>query len=169
MRDCCILDGNAWFRYRTAAIIIEDGKLLLAGSPGVDYLYTVGGAVHIGESAEEGVKRETLEETGVPYEIDRPALIVENFFYGKGGNLDGLKCHCIEFYFLMKSRGSTDVSCTSTNWDNEPETLHWAALSDLADTNVKPEFLKTALPEVLKTGRLIHLKNSYEHPDVFTE
>ena len=32
-----------------------------------DYYYSIGGGVHMGESAEEPVKREVLEETGVVY------------------------------------------------------------------------------------------------------
>lgn len=34
----------------------------------------------MGETAEDAVKREVLEETGVAYEADRLAFIHENFF-----------------------------------------------------------------------------------------
>ena len=33
----------------------------------------------MGETSGQAVKREVLEETGVPYEIDRLAVIHENF------------------------------------------------------------------------------------------
>lgn len=65
--DCCFIKENNWFRYRAAAIIVENDCVLFAGNELEDYYYSIGGGVHIGESAEEPVKREVLEETGVFY------------------------------------------------------------------------------------------------------
>ena len=56
--DCCFVSGKNWFRYRTGAIIIEDNKALFATDDTIDYYYTVGGGVHLGESSEECIKRE---------------------------------------------------------------------------------------------------------------
>ena len=53
--NCGFRDGNRWFRYRAAAIIVEDGYVLFAGNENEDYFYSVGGAVHMGETAEEAV------------------------------------------------------------------------------------------------------------------
>lgn len=77
--DCCFTKDYEWFRYRTAAIIVEKGSVLFVRSSGCDYLYTVGGGVHVNETSEECIKREVLEETGVPYEIDHLAVVCENF------------------------------------------------------------------------------------------
>ena len=99
--DCGFVRDNRWFRYRAGAIIIEDGYVLFVGNERDNYLYSVGGAVHIGESAEDAVKREVFEETGAHYEIERMAFIHENFFKGSE-SLDGLDCHEISIYFLMK-------------------------------------------------------------------
>ena len=78
--DCCFTSYNNWFRYRAAAIIVEDSCVLLVGNEKEDYLYSVGGGVHMNEKAEDAVLREVLEETGVRYEIDRLAVIHENFW-----------------------------------------------------------------------------------------
>ena len=43
MPDCGFVNGKGWFRYRAAAIIIEDGCVLFAGNDRDDYLYSVGG------------------------------------------------------------------------------------------------------------------------------
>lgn len=59
------LEMKKTFRYRAAAIIVEDNCVLFAGNEVDDYFYSVGGAVHMGETAEEAVKREVLEGTGV--------------------------------------------------------------------------------------------------------
>ena len=80
MYDCGFTKENNWFRYRAAAIIIESDCVLFVGNKNEDYLYSVGGGVHMGETAEDAVRREVFEETGVHYEIDRLVIIHENFF-----------------------------------------------------------------------------------------
>ena len=57
MYDCGFTKENNWFRYRAAAIIIEDGCVLFAGNEREDYLYSIGGGVHMGETAEEFFKK----------------------------------------------------------------------------------------------------------------
>ena len=69
--DCSFKQDNKKFRYRAAAIIFHDNKILFAKNDKDDYYYSVGGAVKFGETAEEAVVREVLEETGVQYEIDK--------------------------------------------------------------------------------------------------
>ena len=97
MFDCGFTRGKNWFRYRAAAIIIENNCVLFAGNEREDYLYSIGGAVHMGETAEDAVIREVFEETGVHYEIDRLAVIHENFFDSNTGALKDLSCHEISF------------------------------------------------------------------------
>ena len=98
MYDCGFTKENNWFRYRAAAIIIEDDCVLFAGNEHEDYYYSIGGGVHMGERAEDAVIREVFEETGVHYEIDRLAVIHENFFHENSGILKGLNCHEISFF-----------------------------------------------------------------------
>lgn len=47
-----------------------------------NYLYSVGGRIKFGETAQEAVVREVPEETGVKMEIDRLGFVHENYFYG---------------------------------------------------------------------------------------
>lgn len=93
--NCGFTKDNKWFRYRAAAIIIEESCVLFAGNEIDDYYYSIGGGVHMGESSEQAVKREVLEETGVSYEIDRLAVIHENFF-NKTGKFKREDCHEIQ-------------------------------------------------------------------------
>ena len=53
--NCGIKKDNKWFRYRAAAIIVEDGCVLFAGNEREDYYYSIGGAVHMGETAKEAL------------------------------------------------------------------------------------------------------------------
>lgn len=47
--DCCISTNQYYFRYRAAAIIIEDGAVLMAKNDVDDHYYSVGGLslIHI--------------------------------------------------------------------------------------------------------------------------
>ena len=41
--DCGFTKDNKWFRYRAAAIIVEEGCVLFAGNELDDYFYSIGG------------------------------------------------------------------------------------------------------------------------------
>lgn len=130
---------NKWFRLRAGAIIIEDGCVLMAGNEGVNFLYAVGGGIHHGETAEQAVIREVFEETGVEYEIERLAFIHENFFVMEEGTFKGREGHEIAFYFLMKPRGSQEVSCKSVTPDGK-EFVKWVPISKLSEYRAYPLF-----------------------------
>ena len=142
--NCGFTDGGRWFRYRAAAIIVEEGCALFAGNETDDYFYSIGGAVHMGETAEDAVRREVLEETGVEYEVDRLAVIHENFFSENHGSLNGLDCHELAFYFLMKPRGTRELNSNSYTVGVR-ETMHWLPISELDKFKAYPTFLKEYL------------------------
>lgn len=144
MFDCGFTKENNWFRYRAGAIIVEDGCVLFAGNKNEDYLYSIGGGVHMGETAEEAVAREVFEETGVEYEIDRLAVIHENFFNENSGTLKGLNCHEISFYFLMKPRGTRALNSNSYTHGAREE-MHWIPIEELDKHKAFPSFLKDYL------------------------
>lgn len=139
--DCGFTKENYWFRYRAAAIIVEEGCILLAGNDVDDYLYSVGGAVHAFEQAEDAVVREVFEETGVHYEVDRLAFIHENFFEASGTLPKGTHCHELALYFLMKPRGSRKLNSNSTTAGGIPEHMHWIPLEELENFRHFPTFL----------------------------
>ncbi len=141
MQDCCFTSDNNWFRYRAAAIIVEDGCVLFIGNKNEDYLYSVGGGVHMGETAEDAVKREVFEETGVRYEIDRLAVIHENFFNENTGSLKGLECHEIALYYLMKPRGEKVTESNSYTVGHTKEELHWIPIEELGKYKAYPDFM----------------------------
>lgn len=150
--DCGFTKENNWFRYRAAAIIIEKNSVLFVGNERESYYYSVGGGVHMGESAEEAVKREVFEETGVNYEVDRLVFIHENFFIGSG-SLENKKCHEIAFYFLMKSRG-TQKLCSNSYTQGVKENMYWLPIDELEKYRAYPTFFRDKLKD---------LKNEVEH------
>lgn len=143
-RDCCFTCKEKWFRYRAGAIIIEDGCVLFAGNAKEDYLYSIGGGVHMGETAQAAVEREVFEETGIKYEVDHLAVIHENFFNENGGSLKGYDCHEISFYFMMKPRGTKELKSNSFT-QGVREEMHWVPVCDLDKYKAFPSFLKDYL------------------------
>lgn len=143
-KNCAFTSGRDWFRYRAAAIIVEDGCVLAAGNELEDYYYSVGGAVHMGETAEEAVLREVFEETGVRYEIDRPVVFHENFFNENTGTLKGFECHEVCLYFLMKPRGTQELHSNSRTLGVR-EHMYWLPIENLDGYKVFPSFLKDYL------------------------
>lgn len=144
MYDCGFTKENNWFRYRAAAIIIEEGCALFAGNRRDDY-YSIGGGVHMGETAEEAVLREVYEETGVRYEIDRLAVIHENFFNNNKGTLNGMECHELSLYYLMKPRGTRKLNSNSITAYGDKELMHWIPIEELDRVKAFPVFLKDYL------------------------
>ena len=147
MRDCYINDAEGWFRLRAAAIIIQNGQVLMVRNDSVPYYYSVGGGVAQNESTEETVLREVLEETGFHYEIDRLAFVLENFF---SMPVDGKpkKCHELAFYYLMKPRESMEIRCESLGMNGEKEEMVWLALDQLEDKYLYPTFFKNYLKTI---------------------
>ena len=144
MYDCGFTKENNWFRYRAAAIIMEEGCVLFAGNENEDYFYSIGGGVHMGERAEDAVLREVFEETGVHYEIDHLAVIHENFFSQDGGTLEGMDCHEICLYYMMKPRGTKELNSNSYT-HGVKEQMHWVPIEALDKYKAFPSFLKDYL------------------------
>lgn len=141
-KDMCVACDDGILNIRAGAIIMKDGKLLMVGNSR-NYLYSVGGRIKFGETAEEAVVREVFEETGIKMEIDRLGFVQENYFYGDApSNLNKL-IYEISFFFYMKVPDTfAPVSESFTEGSGE-ERLVWVSLDD--DIHMYPEFFKTEL------------------------
>lgn len=153
-KDCSFQSKNKRFRYRAATIIVENDCVLFAGNEINDYYYSIGGGVHIGETAEEAVQREVFEETGIHYEIEHLAIIHENFFVESIGKYQGLDSHEIAFYFLMKSRGTQKLMSNSFT-QGVKENMHWIPIEDLDKVVAYPVFMKSYLQS--KHKEILHI------------
>lgn len=98
----------------------------------------------MGETAEEAVKREVFEETGVEYEVDHLAVIHENFFIGSS-SLQGVDCHELALYYMMKAKGDQTLNSRSYTLGGLKETMHWLPIAELVQYNAFPSFMKEYL------------------------
>ena len=138
--------ANGKFSYRVGAIIIDSNKVLLVKNFKEPFYYTVGGRIKFGETTEEAVLRESLEETGIPLEIDRLLFIQENFFIMESNKG---KFHELVLYYLMKANEKIkeiNKKVFSEEYDNA--ILDWYKIENLDKIIVYPDFLKTELFEL---------------------
>ena len=131
---------------RVGAVIIKDGKFLMAGNRRDDYLYSVGGRLKFGETAEEAVCREVREETGADLEIDRLGFIHENYFIGEApAEIRGKTVYELCFYFYMKVPDNFSPVCSSGTSDGIAEYLVWVTPDE--KRTIYPDFFRTELTD----------------------
>ena len=155
MCDCGFRSDNNWFRYRTGGIIIKDNKMLFVKCSIGGYYYMIGGGVHMGETSPACVEREVYEEAGIYAKADRLVVVCENFFKGSGGMVEGLDCHTIEFYYLMKIREDDPGECKDRT--DEGEELVWLPIEELQENDIKPYFIKDCISEIINEDKIIHI------------
>jgi ADP-ribose pyrophosphatase YjhB (NUDIX family) len=145
--DCAFDEDGRWFRYRAGAIILHDGKVLMARNDAEPYLYSIGGGVHHMETAEAAVRREVLEETGLDLPIDRLAFVHENFFSASAASgLAGRDRHELTFYFLMAFDPATPPIVATRTTDSLREWFEWVDLATYGrDELAYPTFFATEL------------------------
>ena len=126
-KDLCIDCDGGVVNIRVGAIIMKGGRFLMAGNPHFDYLYSVGGRIQFGETAEQAVVREVREETGRTLEIDRLGFVTEDYFIGDSVAKMGKVIYELGYYFYMKTPASFEPVCGSFTEDGEKEYLVWVA------------------------------------------
>ena len=155
--DLCVKMEEGILNIRVGAIIMKDDRFLMVENDRFDHLYSVGGRIKFGETAEEAVVREVFEETGRKMEIDRLGFIHENFFLGDSLKKQGNIVHEIAFFFYMNVPTDFEPVCDSFTEDGDKERLVWIR----ADHQKKyyPEFFKTELANPSKDVKHYVTKN----------
>ena len=151
--DMTVPCADGLINLRVGAIIMQDGRFLMAGNDShPEYLYSVGGRIQFGETAEEAVVREVFEETGVRMEIDRLGFIHENYFYGDIDTNRYMLIYEVSFFFYMKAPEDFKPVCSSFTEDGHEEHLCW----------ITPDEPRTIYPEFFRT-ELLHPENTVKH------
>ena len=139
MEDMCVPCGDSFLNIRVGALIEKGGKLLMVQS-NHGYLYSVGGRIKMGETAQEAVVREVFEETGVKMKVKRLVAVHENYFYGDHPSKQGKLIYEVSFYFQMEVPEDFQPVYDSITEAGDTEYLCWVD----RDTQKKlyPEFFR---------------------------
>ena len=79
--DCTVPIDDGLLNIRVGAIICRGNEFLMMENDKDPFLYSVGGRVKFGETAQEAIVREVLEETGTQMEIDMSGMMDGNIIY----------------------------------------------------------------------------------------
>lgn len=144
IKDMTVPCENGLINIRVGAIIMKDGQILMVGNKiRPEYLYSVGGRIKFGETAEEAVVREVYEETGIHMEVDRLGFVHENYFYGDASSNQGKLIYEISFFYYMKVPENFVPVSQSFTEDEHEEFLQW--IEPDASIMYYPEFFRTEL------------------------
>ena len=96
-RDWLFRSKDAVCELRAAAVLVENGEILVQREVGGDEYALPGGHVKIGETLENALKRELFEETGLRVACRRLLWSEESFWQWKGK-----QAHGIAFYYSIE-------------------------------------------------------------------
>ena len=123
-------------RNRAAAIIVEEGKILLVEHEkhGRNYWLLPGGGVEYGETLEEALKRELMEEAGLVVDADELIFISESIPPDQHR-------HVINYYFTAHITGGE----LKVGVDAVLQDVQWHLLEDLPHMIIYPNTIREIL------------------------
>ena len=133
-------------RNAARAIIIRDGQLLVLQKTDGSYSLP-GGAPDAGESLEEGLQRECLEEIDTRVQINRLAH-VGDYFKPRKSDPPNIRHH-VEFLFDC-SVSDDYIARSGSHPDKRQVDVLWLDLQDLENQLISPASLKKCIKQLDK-------------------
>lgn len=143
------------FNYRAAALIKNDGKVLVHHVIGAPYVTLPGGRVTTGEDSITTLKREIKEEMDIDVEHVRSVATIENFFneQNKGLYHELLMVH--EMVFSNYEDYAKEIIPIEERKKGKLEFL-WLDRRELEETQVRPVELKNFIINDMPYTHVIH-------------
>ncbi len=127
--------------FRAVGVLIDNNSVLVQRD-GEEYALP-GGHVKVGETAEETLVREFMEETGLTISCKRMIWCDESFF-----SWNGSKAHGIAFYYLIETKDDIIYSDFTSQKDNCNIKLEWVLLDKVKELNIYPYFIKEKITDI---------------------
>ncbi len=145
------------FNHRVAAVVIDDGYLLLHKSEKDDFWSLPGGRLELLEDSKTALEREFLEEVNEALQVERMLWIVENFF-----DYEAKQFHELGMYYLAtlanKEAELRHKSVSHVGYEPALKLIYkWFKLEDVKDMRVFPSFLREGVSQIPATCmHLVH-------------
>jgi len=135
-------------RNSARAIILSDGRLLsIAHADEAGAWYSLpGGGQHSGENLEETLKRECLEELGVPVQVGALRYVRDYISANHEFSQEDPDVHHVEFMFECTLLGDL-AEAQPTNPDDDQLGLTWLPSAELTSFRLYPRHLRTLLAQ----------------------
>lgn len=137
---------------RTVAVLVKNGKILVQRERDGNEYALPGGHVKIGETLEDGLIRETMEEMGVRIKCRRMLWSEECFW-----EWNGKQAHNIAFYYLVDLEENSEIQDNGmfvSQKDNCNVVLGWMPVEEIQDVTIYPAFIK---------NEIFHLEGPMKH------
>jgi ADP-ribose pyrophosphatase YjhB (NUDIX family) len=137
--------GGRTFNFRAAAVIVQDGRVLLHRADYEDFWSMPGGRVEMLEDSRAALRREMLEELGEEIEIGRLLWVGENFF-----EFLGSAYHELGMYFGASLPTGSVLAERAEEWWAEEDNgvkicFKWFGMEEAPTLPIVPGFLKEGL------------------------
>ena len=129
------------FNYRVSAVIIRNGCLLTMQDNAYSYSYLPGGRVKMGETAEQAMQRELMEELHADLPVLRPLWFCQDFFTEED---TGERFHEICIYYLIDGSVLPEVPFSYPE-SARINSFSWSPLSSLKEMHLYPDFIREKL------------------------
>jgi 8-oxo-dGTP diphosphatase len=145
---------------RVSALCIRDGHVLLvehksfsAGDPFLPESYWIlpGGGVERGETLEDAVRREMMEETGLSCNVGGLIFVKELLYPYPGVAGQGERHHSVSLGFHCEVTGGETITGRDPEYPDDQQMImrvDWLAVADLHRYDLYPPFL----PNYLRKG-----------------
>lgn len=142
-----------YIRNSAKALVIENGKVLLnkCRSRLGEYYALPGGGQNPGETLEEAVKRELLEETGIAVQPIRLAALYERIASGRE---DGAN-H--KMYFIFQCKPLPVPARKPTERDSYQIGMEWVDIDTIEQKSLFPIVIRTQMKAILSSKEAIFL------------
>ena len=136
---------NYKLNIRAGCIINHNNKILFHRNINSDHYCIIGGRIEIGESSEDTIKREMMEELKKEIEITGYVGTIENFF-----EMGGKKYHEIMFIYKAEFEKDEDkiIEENLKNCEgNDFLKYEWLEIDKIDDYPIKPKSIKSIIKQ----------------------